>query len=320
MILEDLLADKVVESYSVRLPSYVNVSKKNVKAINLNIYRNLHHYHLSTQKKNFADDVKPLLRDKPRAEKIWIHYTIFASRNGTLDTMNVGSVADKYFSDTMVEAGKIPDDSQEHVVLITFSFGGVCPMDGHTIATVNILQKEPEDMRILLDQEDIQAALNAYVKTLSIPNAEDATVDLSVEDDEIVAEINTGKAPVKNKGGRPRKKPGPKPKPKTEEDSDAEDTADSGDEGSGSDSDTGGSDTEASDAEAGTEETPESEDDAKPETNESKGKTDKGNLFGDEESPSSDSAAKETTESGPTKGTTKVVKPAGKKSSIFDVD
>lgn len=317
MILADLLADEVVESYSVRLPSYVNVSKKNVKPVNLNVYRNLHHYHLNTQKKNFADDVKPLLRDKPRAEKVWIHYTIFASRNGTFDIMNVGSVADKYFSDTMVGVGKIPDDSQEHVVLVTFSFGGVAPMDGHTIATVNILKKEPEDMRILLDQEDIQNALNAYVKTLNIPNAENATVELSInyddsdgDNDQIEAEVIMGDAPVKNKGGRPRKKPGPKPKVKEEAADAPEESADSSDEGSGSDSDTGGGDDQEATTEAGEEST--AEETAKPEA---EGKTKKGNLFGDSDSLSSDSTKSETTEKS---GASKVK--TTKKSSIFDVD
>jgi len=176
---------RVRDSYSVRIPTYVHISKKNQKAVNLNVYRNLHHHHLNTQKKNFADEVKPLLRGKPNAEQIWIHYTIYAPSNRRLDTMNIGSIADKYFSDTMVEAGKIPDDNTDHIVLSTFSFGGLSKMDGHAIATVHILdtqkeQKEPENMRILLDQEDIQAALNAYVKTLALPNADKATVEISI--------------------------------------------------------------------------------------------------------------------------------------------
>lgn len=302
----------MVDSYSVRIPTYVHVSKKNQKAVNLNVYRNLHHHHLNTQKKNFTDEVTPLLRSKPRAEKIWIHYTIFAPSNRRLDTMNVGSIADKYFSDTMVEAGKIPDDNQEHIVLSTFSFGGLSKMDGHAIATVHILDtktedKESQDMRIILDQEDIQNALNTYVKTLNFPNAESAEVELSVEDDEIVAEVIMGNAPVKNKGGRPRKTT-KKPASTKEEVADvSEKPADSGDEGSGTESDTGSSDATEANVEAGEEETP-----AK-----TKGETKKGNLFGDEESPSSDSTAK--TEDSPAKGATKVVKPA-KKSSIFDVD
>lgn len=304
----------MVDSYSVRIPTYVHVSKKNQKAVNLNVYRNLHHHHLNTQKKNFADEVKPLLRDKPRAERVWIHYTVFAPRNGRLDTMNVGSIVDKYFSDTMVEAGKIPDDNMDHIVLSTFSFGGVVPMDGHAITTVNILKKEPDDMRILLDQEDIQAALNAYVKTLSIPNAADATVDLSVEDDEIVAEINTGKAPVKNRGGRPRKTTTTRKAPaKKQEDTDVESTATGSDEGDSTDSDTGGSAETEDAAETGEKD---SSEEAKPKTTTKAGKSKKGNLFGEEETESSDSAT--TTESDSPKPKT-VVKPA-KKSSIFDVD
>lgn len=294
----------------MRVPTYVNVSKKNQKAVNLNIYRNLHHYHLNTQKKNFADEVTPLLRAMPKAEQVWIHYTIFAPRNGRLDTMNVGSITDKYFSDTMVEAGKIPDDNTDHIVLSTFSFGGLSQMDGHAIVTVHILDpietKESTHMRLFLDQSDIQSALNAYAKTLQLPNAENAEVELSIEDDEIVAEVILGDAPVKNKGGRPRKTTTRKSTPtEQEENSDAtEKTADSGDEGSGTDSDSGRSDTETPESEAG-EETP-----AKTE-----GKTKKGNLFGDEDGPSSDST--EATKDSEAKGSTKVVKPV-KKSTIFD--
>ena len=176
--------DRVRDSYNVRIPTYVHVSRKNLKAVNLNIYRNLHHHHLNTQKKNFADKVLPLLKTKPRAEQIWIHYTIYAPSNRRLDTMNVGSIADKYFSDTMVEAGKIPDDNTDHIVLSTFSFGGVSKLDGYAIATVYILNvqqkdKEPEPMKILLDQEDIHNALNDYLKTLQFPNMETATVELT---------------------------------------------------------------------------------------------------------------------------------------------
>jgi hypothetical protein len=304
------LFDQVVDSYSVRVPTYVHVSKKNQKAVNLNVYRNLHHHHLNTQKKNFADEVKPLLRDKPRAERVWIHYTIFAPRNGRLDTMNVGSITDKYFSDTMVEAGKIPDDNMDHIVLSTFSFGGVVPMDGHAIATVNIL-KESEDMRIILDQEDIQNALNAYVKTLNFPNAEQAEVDLSVEDDEIVAEVIMGEAKPKNKGGRPRKTTTTRKTPTKKEDTDVESTDSGSDEGSGSDADSGGSAETEGESEAGTKDTA---DEAKPDT-EAKGKTSKGNLFGDEDEQSSDSAKAE----GDSPKPKTVVKPT-KKSSIFDVD
>jgi len=287
----------------------VNVSKKTTKAINLNVYRNLHHHHLNTQKKNFHETVKPLLRDKPKAKKIWIHYEIFAPRNGILDTMNVGSIADKYFSDTLVETGKIPDDNQKHVVLNTFSFGGVAPMDGHIIATVNIL-KELE-MKILLDQEDIQNALNTYVKTLNMPNAENATVELSIdydesasENDQIVAEVMMGEAKPKSKGGRPKgSTTRQKPTPNKEEVTNAVET---NSERSGNGTDSGGSDSAETLTQTGSEKAP-------------KEKPNSGNLFGDSEDPSSDSIKE--TESGSTeKETPNPVKLSTKKSSIFDAD
>lgn len=306
MILSDLLEDLVVDSYSVRIPTYVNVSKKTVKPVNLNVYRNLHHHHLNSQKKNFADEVKPLLKDKPRAEKVWIHYEIFASRNGRLDTMNVGSIADKYFSDALVEAGKLPDDNQDHIILSTFSFGGVRPMDGHAIATVNILEWETEQMRILLDQDDIQAALNAYVKTLNFPNAETAEVELSIEDDEITAEVVMGEVKPKNKGGRPRKKPAPK-KEEVKADEPVEDAS----EGSSDTPDSAGSESPADDTDAGEKESP--AEDEKP-----KGKSSSKNLFGEEDDQSS-ASGKDTPTETPEKDTG-ASKVKTKKSSIFDVD
>lgn len=295
--------DSVVDSYSVRIPTYVKVSKVNTKACNLNVYRNLHHHHLNTQKKNFADEVKPLLRDKPKAERVWIHYTIFAPRNGRLDTMNVGSITDKYFSDTMVEAGRIPDDDYEHIVLSTFSFGGVVSMDGYAIATINILTKEKEPMRVLLDQDDIQGALDAYIKTLNLPGA--TGVELTVNDDgDIEAEVLMGDVKPKNKGGRPRKTAAKPAVTKTETADDSKTDS----EGGSDSSDSGGSDESKAEAEEGEDNTPESKVD--------EGKTKKGNLFGDNDpSPSSDSA--QTTEPETTKQTGSSMKP--KKPSIFDV-
>lgn len=305
---------KVGDVHKVRLPTYINVSKKTSKALNLNVYRNLHHHHLNKQKQNFHDEVKPLLRDIPRAEKIWIHYTIFASRNGRLDTMNVGSIVDKYFSDTMVESKKIMDDHFGHVVLVSFSFGGVRPMDGHAIAKIHILEQEEEEkpMRLILDQEDIQTALETFVETQGFAGANG--VELSIEDGEIVAEVTMGeaKAPAKtttkpkNRGGRPR---GSKNKAK-EETPDASTDTETGGDGT----DSGGGDVSATD-------TPESAKDnakATPETETSKEEsTDKGNLFGDEENPSSDSTATSETSDTPEEKTS-VVKT--RKSSIFDVD
>lgn len=305
--------------HTVRLPTYMEVSKRLSKPLNLNLYRNLHHHHLNKQKQNFHDVVKPLLRHIPRAEKIWVHYTIFAPRNGRLDTMNVGSILDKYFMDTMVEAGKIPDDDYSHVVLNSFSFGGVCPMDGHAIATIHILERETP-MRVILDQEDIQTALDTYVQTMGITGA--TGVELTVNDDgEVEAEVLIGEAkaaPKKHRGGRPRGSKN-KPKPTTEDSNDevTEDADDDSEDGSDG-TNLGGGDASTDTTPAGEGESEEGEtEQAKTKTEEAPksttGGTKKGNLFADEDDQSSESAESDSSEKAAL-----VVKT--KKSSIFDAD
>lgn len=161
-------------------------------------------------------------------------------------------------------------------------------------------------MRILLDQDDIQNALNAYVKTLQLPNADKAEVELSIEDDEIVAEVIIGEAPVKNRGGRPRKLNRTSTSASKAEVT--EDAVETDSEGGSNSSASGSSDAPEADAEEG---------EAEALVQPAKKESPSGNLFGDEDDQSSDST--QETEDSPPKGKTTIVKPA-KKSSIFDVD
>jgi hypothetical protein len=278
----------------VRIPTYVQVTKRNNKACNLNEYRNLHHHLLNKQKANFRDEVKSLLAPLPRMEAVWLHYTIYKPRNVRLDTMNVGSIVDKYFSDVLVEEGKIPDDNHEHVVFNSFSFGGLARMDGHAIVQIIELKRKDNPMRILLDQDDIQKALDAYAQTLNL-GVEVSGVELSVTDEgDVEAEVTLGESEPKqrkSRGGRPK---GSRNKPKAEEPVNAETDSDA----SGDGTDSGGSDTPSPDSEEAT------------------SGTTKGNLSGEEENQSSDS---ETTSDSP-ETETAPSKVKGKRSSIFDVD
>lgn len=300
---------KVVgEPYLVRLPTYVNVSKSTKKAVNLNIYRNLHYHHLNTQKQNFEEEAMKLLAHVPRAELIAIHYTINASRNGRLDTMNVGSIVDKYFSDTLVAAGKIPDDDYKHVVFNSFSFGGVNPLDGYATAEIYILERNMP-MRVLLDQNDIEDALNIWVENAGFPGANG--VELTVEGGKVTAEVTfadgedneddveeeeTSTPKKKGRGGRPR---GSKNKPKPVEKQEIADVVGSTETGS-DDSDRGGSKTSEASSES--------------EPAQAKGKA---NPFAEpgEESVGSDD---DTGTKEATKEEADPVAPVKKKSSIFD--
>ena len=300
---------KVGAVYQLRLPTYVNVSAKTRKAVNLNIYRNLHHHHLHKQKQEFHNTVRPMLKWLPKAEMIWVHYQIFAPRHGRMDTMNVGSIVDKYFMDTLVEAGKIKDDDYTTVVLTSFSFGGVTPLDGHAIATIHFLEKE-KPMRVLLDKDDIQKALEAYLDDLGLTGA--TGVSLNVINGEIEAEVifgteETTATPQKSRGGRPR---GSKNRPKVEHDDEVSD-ADINSENGSAGPDLGGSEASEESVDSG------KGSPAKKAADESEAEGTKGkNLFGDEEDQSSDTNA----DSRPQGEAVQDAKPVTKKSSIFDED
>lgn len=171
-----------------------NISKNKKGSINLNIYRNLHHHSLSYQKIAFHNAVKPLLKNLPKLKCISIHYSICPKSKRRLDIMNIGSIVDKYFSDTLVECGIIPDDDYHHILHVSFGFGGL--MDSEcviaTISELNVNQQEKQQkMRVFLDQHEIEEALNAYIESKGIPDS--TGVNLSVdEDNNVIAEVMIG--------------------------------------------------------------------------------------------------------------------------------
>lgn len=175
--------------FTIKLPMRMKVNKGGeLESLNLNVYRNLHFYKLSFQKKAFHDFVKPLLSGLPPMEAISLHYQINPKGGSRLDTMNVGSVVDKFFSDALVLCGIVPDDDYKHVVRNDFEFGSLCPNDPHVLVTITETKPRKETpMRILLDQSEIQKALEAFVQTMGLAGA--TGVELTLVGDEIQAEI-----------------------------------------------------------------------------------------------------------------------------------
>ena len=175
--------------FTIKLPMRMKVNKGgDLESLNLNVYRNLHFYKLNFQKKAFHDFVKPLLSGLPPMEAVKLHYQINPKGGSRLDTMNVGSVVDKFFSDALVLCGIIPDDDYKHVVKNDFEFGNLCPNDPHVLVTITETKPRKETpMRILLDQSEIQKALEAFVQTMGLEGA--TGVELTLVGDEIQAEI-----------------------------------------------------------------------------------------------------------------------------------
>lgn len=102
--------------------------KMNWFSLNLNQYRNMHHYQNNELKTAFKDIVqaklKTLPNGVPKFDKVHIHYVLYRKTNRRADLMNVIAVVDKFFSDALVEAGVISDDHDGVVVSVSASTGG----------------------------------------------------------------------------------------------------------------------------------------------------------------------------------------------------
>ena len=219
---------------------------------------------------------------------------MFIKTKRKLDISNICSIVDKFFSDTLQHAGIIEDDNWKFINDVSFGFGGFSTEEHVLVTITEIEPRKGNAMRILLDEDEIQKALETFVATLGLTGV--TGVDLNTNDDgNVTAEVLMGEAKAKPKTKRGGRQPGSKNKPKEPvEDVDV----------SGEDSDAGDG---TGDAESAEDESPAVKADTKAET----GKSSSKNLFGDEETESSESDSPEETED--TSTTTRV-----KKSSIFD--
>jgi hypothetical protein len=284
--------------FQLKLPMRFRTSSKKVTALNLNVYRNLHYRSLSALKHKFQDHGKKLLRDAkiPQLGRIRLRYQVFIKTKRELDIANVCSIVDKFFSDTLVHAGIIVDDNWKFLDDVSFGFGGFTTEEHVLVTITEIEPRKGNAMRILLDEEEVQKALEDFVETLGLTGV--TGVDLNTDDDgNVTAEVLMGETKstkVKTPSKRGGRQPGSKNKPKEPtEDVDV----------SGEDSDVGDG---AGDAEPAEDETPV----VKTSAPKAGGTSTSKNLFGDEETESSKGDSPEESEDAPT---SKV-----KKSSIFD--
>lgn len=108
----------------ITCPLFVMVGRKRV-ALNLGVYRNLHHQVNAKAKINFKQEVFNQVARLPKMGVIDIEYTLFVKDKRRMDVANVCSIVDKYFSDVLVMAGKIDDDDYDHVRKVSYAFGGI---------------------------------------------------------------------------------------------------------------------------------------------------------------------------------------------------
>ena len=98
------------------IDDFVMVENKKIM-LNLNVYRNLHYRENNNAKKIFKNNLilkYPELQTI-KAKKVIISYMVETFDNRKFDTMNIVSVVDKYFLDSLTDSGVIPVDDYLHV-------------------------------------------------------------------------------------------------------------------------------------------------------------------------------------------------------------
>lgn len=165
----------------INLPYSIPVGKKDDKFyVNLNQYRNAHYHTLNSAKITFKELIDDQVKQLPKFNIIKLWYRVFAPSKRLVDTNNICSIADKFFCDALVEAGKLEDDNYNFLIETRFTFGGIDK--GNPRVEVEIEETQP--MKIIFGKDEILSALTNYVHShLGIPTGDTITVSLKAQDD-----------------------------------------------------------------------------------------------------------------------------------------
>lgn len=215
--------------YVITLPLFIEtgIKKKRKFYLNLNIYRNAHHHILNNAKIAFKAMVINQINKLPVMGRITMTFKVFPGSKRLLDIPNICSVVDKFFTDALVEAGKIEDDNYTVVPRIIYEYGEIDKENPRVEVTITPLEDclslttetKEEPMKITIDQTEIHEAITDYVGKM-FTLAEDANVVINLRatrgEEGMTADIDIthGDAPVAVVEVKPRNKPGPKPKNK----------------------------------------------------------------------------------------------------------
>lgn len=167
-------------THTINVPLCVPVTKKKKFYLNLNQYRNAHHFTLSKAKINFHDIVAPLLKGLPKFKTIHLIFTHFPGSEQLSDTSNVCSIVDKFFSDVLVSCEKIEDDNRNIVLSALYRYGGVDRTNPRCEVSItpgdvctgsvradsnpfNLEESKEPNMQITIVQADIEEAIRNYI-------------------------------------------------------------------------------------------------------------------------------------------------------------
>lgn len=150
--------------HTISLPLSIAVSGKTNFALNLNQYRNAHHMTLNRAKVLFKALVAQDVLALPAMERVKLVYTVFPKTATLFDVGNVCSVVDKFFSDALVELGRLPDDNYRYLAQVTYRFGEIDRINPR----VEVQIEDVSPMKIILNEQELHAAATAWVQNLGI--------------------------------------------------------------------------------------------------------------------------------------------------------
>jgi hypothetical protein len=116
---------------TIILPLSVNLPRKKDKdkifSLNLNIYRNAHHFTLNAAKIIYKEIVARAVQDTRNiGEPPYIfYYTFFTANNRACDVGNILPIVQKFTDDALIELGVITDDSYKIIRRNVHEWGGV---------------------------------------------------------------------------------------------------------------------------------------------------------------------------------------------------
>ena len=116
-------------SVPLRLP--IHTKKSPYFYLNLNVYRNAHYFTLDKAKKTFEEYVWNQVKSIPKLEFIGLEYTLHPGSRKKMDISNTCCIVDKFFCDTLVNAGVIEDDNYNICKKIVYLVGDMDKNNPH---------------------------------------------------------------------------------------------------------------------------------------------------------------------------------------------
>lgn len=120
----------MIDNVIISLPLVIVLPRKTkepkVFALNLNNFRNAHHFIMNNAKKIMKDIIEAIAKDVIFPDPPYIFsYTIYPASARKFDLGNVAPGVQKFTDDALVELGKIKDDNYKIIKEVHYYFGGV---------------------------------------------------------------------------------------------------------------------------------------------------------------------------------------------------